>query len=210
MNISDFGSTFRKHAPDHERQFMLTTNQFFYDRPQKVEAQTVIEKEGQFLRTFAGYIPRAESQKGIKMTSALTSEVYKTGIFLCDPKKSQIVIEKDPQQNTRVQRSWLPYVENSIKVVEQNVQKNETLNASNGLKTTNKLANYRANTSQVHSYDIATSLPMGGNPLNSCNFLNFLKLDGVFSLNSKYMEPGTFRRIKTDVTLVRNKPISKK
>jgi len=181
MNITDFGSTFKKHGADHDRMYMLTTYQQSFDRAENPTAQEVIEKDGKKLSSFAGYNIRAENLKGIKMTSTLTGEVFKA--------------EKDPQQNTRVQRSWLPYVENAIKAAEDNIRRNDDANMSSGFKTTDKLANYKANNSQVLPYDIATSLPMG---------------DGVQSVKSKYMEPGTFRKIRTDVTLIRNNPITKK
>jgi hypothetical protein len=181
MNITDFGSTFRKHGPDHERFYMLTTYQQSFDRTENPTAQEVIEKDGKKLTSFAGYNVRPEHLKGIKMTSALTGEVFKS--------------EKDPQQNTRVQRSWLPYVENSIKAAEDNIRKNETANMSSGFKTTDKLANYKQTNSQLLPHDIATSLPLG---------------DGVQSIKSKYMESGAFRKVRTDVTLIRNKPITKR
>jgi len=181
MNITDFGSTFKKHGPDHERHYMLTTYQQSFDRKENPTAEEVIEKDGKRLTSFAGYNLRPENLKGIKMTSALTSEVFKT--------------EKDPQQNTRVQRSWLPYVENSIQAAEENIRKAEETNLATGFKTTEKLANYKATNSQLLPYDIATSLPLG---------------DGVQALKSKYMEPGAFRKIRTDITLIRNKPITKK
>jgi len=182
MNITDFGSTFKRHEPDHERFFNLTTNQQYFDRPRpNLTSDEVIEKDGKRLASFAGYEARPESLKGIRMTSAMTSEVFK--------------IAKDPQQNTRVQRSWLPYVEGAIKAAENNVEKNVTMNTSLGIKNADNLFNYKTNNAQVLSHDIATSLPTA---------------DGVYSLKSRYMEPGSFRRIRTDVTLIRNKPLSKK
>jgi len=181
MNMTDFGSTFKKHNQDHERFYMMTTYQQHFDRVEKTTPQEVVEKDGKRLSSFKGYTGRPDAQKGIKMTSTLTGEVFKQ--------------EQDPQQNTRVQRSWLPYVEGAIKTAEENIKKNDEINATTGFKTTNKLDNYRANNSQVLPYDIATSLPLG---------------DGMFSLNSKFQEPGAFRRITTDVTLIRNKPLTKK
>jgi len=181
MNITDFGSTFRKHGADHERHYMLTTYQQHFDRADNKTAQEVIERDGKKLGSFAGYNIRSENSKGIKMTSTLTGEVFKA--------------EQDPQQNTRVQRSWLPYAENAIQAAENNIRKNDDANMTTGFKTTDRLANYKANNTQVLSYDIATSLPMG---------------DGVQNLKSKYMEPGAFRKIRTDVTLIRNKPLTKK
>lgn len=79
MNITDFGSTFRKHGPDHERFYMLTTYQQSFDRTENPTAQEVIEKDGKKLTSFAGYNVRPEHLKGIKMTSALTGEVFKSG-----------------------------------------------------------------------------------------------------------------------------------
>lgn len=177
MNITDFGSTFKKHGPDHNQNYMLTTYQSSFDRAKKPTSQEVIQNDGILRKSFAGYQPRAEDSKGIKMTSALTSEVFKT--------------EKDPQQNTRVQRAWLPYVENTIKVAEDNIKRNDELNASTGFKSNDKLANYKLNNTQKLGYDIATSLPFG---------------EGAHTLMNKYMEAGAFRSIRTDVTLQRNKP----
>ena len=45
MNITDFGSTFKKHEPDHQRFFNLTTYQQFYDRKENPTAQETIEKD---------------------------------------------------------------------------------------------------------------------------------------------------------------------
>jgi hypothetical protein len=180
-NITDFGSTFKKHHEDHERFFHLTTNQKFYDRPKVITPEEVIEKEGKLLASFGGYEARPDHLKGIQMSTPMISEVFKQ--------------EKDPQQNTRVQRAWLPYVEGAIKAAEENIQKSQTLNSSNGLKATGQLTNYKLNNTQTLNHDIATSLPMG---------------EGAYSLKSKYMEPGSFRRVRTDVTLIRNKAITKR
>jgi len=181
MNVTDFGSTFKTHGPDHQRLFTMTTNQQFYDRPVGQTAQEVIEKDGTKLRTFGGGNSKPENQQGIKMTSPLVGEVYKT--------------QKDPQQNTEVQRSWLPYQEGALKVAENNMMKSQEMNASNNFKATDKLTNYKNNNSQVLSYDIATSLPLE---------------DGMHALKSKYMEPGAFRKVRTDVTIIKNKPLTKK
>jgi len=181
MNITDFGSTFKKHGVDHERFYTMTTYQQHYDRTANPTAQEVIDREGKKLATFAGYNLRPEEDKGIKMTSALTGEVFKT--------------EKDPQQNTTVQRSWLPYVENAIKTAENNMRRSQEINSSTGFKSTDRLANYKSNNAQQLPYDIATSLPLA---------------DGVHTIQSKYMEPGAFRKIRTDVTFIRNKPLTKK
>jgi len=180
-NITDFGSTFKKHPVDHERFFNMTTYQQHYDRTPNPTAEEVIVREGKKLGSFAGYNNRAENQKGIKMTSALTGEVFKT--------------ERDPQQNTLVQRSWLPYVENAIQTADNNMRKSQEINSSTGFKSTDKLANYKLNNAQQLPYDIATSLPLG---------------DGVHAIKSTYMEPGSFRKIRTDVTFIRNKPLTKK
>jgi len=180
-NITNFGSTFKKHPEDHDRFFHLTTNQQYYDRPKVISSQDAIENEGKKLTSFGGYEARPDHLKGIMMSTPMISEVFKQ--------------EKDPQQNTRVQRAWLPYVEGAIKAAEENVEKNQTLNASNGLKSAGQLTNYKLNNAQTLPHDIATSLPMG---------------EGAYSLKSKYKEPGTFRRVRTDVTLIRNKPLTKK
>jgi len=181
QKTSDFGSTFRKHENDHQRFFGLTANNQFYDRSKNQTAEEYIKTAGQRINSFAGGNARTQDQQGIKMNSTLTGEIYKA--------------EKDPQQNTRVQRSWLPYTENAIIVSEQNIQRNQDMNATAGLKTTNRLANYRSNNSQMRETDIATSLPLG---------------DGIESLKSKWMEPGAHRKIRTDITLIRNQPITRK
>jgi len=181
MNITDFGSTFKKHGQEHQRLYSMTTYQQFYDKPQNPTSQDVIEKDALKLRSFAGGNAKPESSQGIKMTSPLVGEVYKT--------------QKDPQQNTEVQRSWLPYIENALRVADSNMRKSQEMNTSNNFKTTDRLTNYKANNSQVLPYDIATSLPVA---------------DGMHALKSKYMEPGAFRKIRTDVTIIKNKALTKK
>jgi len=181
MNITDFGSTFKKHGPEHERFYNMTTYQQHFDRTPQPTAEEVITNDLKKLTSFAGYNSRPDNLKGPKMVSAMTGEVYKT--------------ERDPQQNTLVQRSWLPYVENSIQVAEGNMQKSQQINTSTGFKSTDKLANYKQNNDQTLPYDIATSLPMA---------------DGMHALKNKYMEPGSFRKIRSDVTFTRNKPLTKK
>jgi len=181
MNITDFGSTFKKHGADHQRLFTMTTYQQYFDRPVDKTTEDVIGQDGTKLRSFAGGNSKPENQQGIKMTSPLVGEVYKT--------------QKDPQQNTEVQRSWLPYKENALRVAEDNMAKSQGMNASNNFKATDKLTNYKNNNSQVLPYDIATSLPLE---------------DGMQALKSKYMEPGAFRKVRTDVTIIKNKPLTKK
>jgi hypothetical protein len=180
-NITDFGSTLKTHVPDHERFFALTTYQQHFDRPSKPTADQVNKDDGAKLKSFAGHNVRPEHLQGIKMTSALVGEVYK--------------VEKDPQQNTQVQRSWLPYEEGALKVADENMKKNQTMNATNNIKTAGKMTNYKVNNTQVLPYDIATSLPVE---------------DGMHTLKSKYLEPGSFRRIRSDVTDIKNKPLTKK
>jgi len=181
MNITDFGSTFRKHDVEHQRFHMLTTYQQGFDRYQNPTVQEVIAKEGQKLGTFAGGKAKPDNSQGIKMTSPLVGEVFKT--------------QKDPQQNTLIQRSWLPYVENALSTADDNMRKSTEANLSNGFKSTDKLMNYKANNSQRLPYDIATSLPVG---------------EGEHALKSNYNETGAYRRIRSDVTMIRNKPITKK
>jgi len=181
INISDFGSTLKTHGPDHQRSFSLTTYEKFFDRAEKTTPQKIIKTQGPKLGSFAGYNGRPETQKGIRMTSALTGEVFKT--------------DKDPQQNTRIQRAWLPYAENSIEAAEKNIKKSENLNTSFGFHKADKMTNYRANNSQVLPHDISTSLAMG---------------EGVYSLKGQSKEPGAYRKIRSDVTMSRNNPITKK
>ena len=180
-NITDFGSTFKKHGPDHERLFNMTTYQQYHDRPVEQTVQDVIEKDGAKLTSYAGGYARPEHLQGIKMTSPLVGEVYKT--------------QRDPQQNTVVQRSWLPYSENALNVADDNIKKTQDLNVSNGFKTKEQLTNYKLTNTQRLPHDIATSLPME---------------DGMYTLKSKYMGNGSFRRVGTDVTMIRNKPLTKK
>jgi len=68
-------------------------------------------------------------------------------------------------------------------------------NSSMGLKTTDHLTNYRKNMQQTLPHDIATSLPLD---------------DGLHSIHNKYLEPGSFRHIRSDVTTIRNKPLTKR
>ena len=79
MSVTDFGSTFKKHNQDHNRFHMLTSYQKDFDRASNPTAQEVIEKQGQKVKSFAGYEQRPQHLMGIKMTSPLTSEVFKTG-----------------------------------------------------------------------------------------------------------------------------------
>jgi hypothetical protein len=181
MSMTNFGSTFKKHEPEHDRFHMMTSYQAHFDRQEKPTPQEVIEKDGKRVTSFKGATHRPEDQKGIKMTSTLTGETFRTQL--------------DPQNNTRVQRSWLPYVEGAIQAAESNLRKNEDINASTGFRNTDKMSNYRANNSQALPYDIATSLPLG---------------EGEQSLKSKYHEPGAFRKIRSDITMIRNNPITKK
>jgi len=181
MSMSDFGSTFKKHNLDHQRFFNMTTHHEAFDRPTKQTPQEFTQTQLEKLNRFGGKNPRPYEQTGIKMTSALTGEQYKN--------------QKDPQQNTKIQRSWLPYKENALEAAENNIKQNTMRNTSLGLKTTETLANYRTNLTQTLPYDIATSLPME---------------DGVYALKSKYMEPGAFRKIRSDVTMIRNNPLTKK
>ena len=69
-------------------------------------------------------------------------------------------IEKDPQQNTRIQRTWLPYNETALDTVERNIYSNNLMNTQMGIKTDKRFDNYRQNVSQKLPYDIATSLPL--------------------------------------------------
>jgi len=179
-NLSDFGSTLKQHGPDHGRTYNLTTYQQFHGRNSVPTSQDVAQIDGKKMATGAGFNIRPETAKGIKMTSPLTGEVFKQ--------------EPDPQQNTRIQRAWLPYVEGAVKAAEEGLQKTSTLDQSQGVKT-GKLENYRAANTQVLNWDIATSLPMS---------------DGVHTLRDKFEKPGANRRIRTDVTLIRNNPITKK
>eukprot|EP01016_Furgasonia_blochmanni_P004704 TRINITY_DN11816_c0_g1_i1.p1 TRINITY_DN11816_c0_g1~~TRINITY_DN11816_c0_g1_i1.p1 ORF type:complete len:350 (-),score=30.12 TRINITY_DN11816_c0_g1_i1:166-1215(-) len=92
--------------------------------------------------------------------------------------------KSEPKENTSVQRSWLPFKDKAILVAEDNLKRTQATST-----------NYKAATNQKLAYDIATSLPLE---------------DGEYTLKSKYNNPGAFRHIRTDVTLIRNKPITKK
>ena len=151
----------KTHGPDHQRSFSLTTYEKFFDRAEKTTPQKIIKTQGPKLGSFAGYNGRPETQKGIRMTSALTGEVFKTGKEK-RVRKIWFFLDKDPQQNTRIQRAWLPYAENSIEAAEKNIKKSENLNTSFGFHKADKMTNYRANNSQVLPHDISTSLAMGG------------------------------------------------
>ncbi|CAD8142045.1 unnamed protein product [Paramecium octaurelia] len=88
----------------------------------------------------------------------------------------------DPKENTEVQRQWVHCGDSGLKTAQNNLR-------------SSSIQNYKKTAYQVHPYDIATSLPMG---------------DGVYTLHSKYTDPGQFRHIRSDVTRIMNKPITRK
>lgn len=181
MHTTDFGSTFKTHPGDHNRFFAMTAYQAAFDRPYKPGPQEFAQTQKAKLDKEAGTHVRPMDQTGIKMVSVLTGELHKAS--------------NDPQNNTRMQRSWLPYKENALEQAEGNITKNTMRNSSMGLKTDNNLANYRQNMTQTLPYDIATSLPLD---------------HGEYDIKSKWLQPGSFRHIRSDVTDVRNKPLTKK
>jgi hypothetical protein len=181
MHVTDFGSTFKTHPNDHNRFFAMTAYQSAFDKPYKQGASEYAQTQGTILAREAGTHVRPMDQTGIKMVSVLTGELHKTS--------------NDPQNNTRMQRSWLPYKENALEQAEGNITKNTMRNSSMGMKTGNQLANYKTNMAQTLPYDIATSLPMDR---------------GEYDIKSKWLAPGSFRHIRSDVTDVRNKPLTKK
>lgn len=181
MNNSDFGSTLKKHDREHERTYMITTNHDAFSRPLKQTASEIIKKHAESTLKPAGYITPLERFSGAALRSSLTGETLRTSF--------------DPQHNTRVQRSWLPAKDKAIDVAEMNVAKNVEINTTGGKTSGDPMENYRRNMTQKKDWDIATSLPMG---------------DGQYNLQDKFWDAGTFRKIRTDVTLTRNKPITKK
>jgi len=102
---------------------------------------------------------------------------------------------QDPQKSTIAQRAWLPLMPADLKVVEKNLELNKTMNESMGFKRAGLLTNYKKNTSQILPYDIASSLPLA---------------EGMYALESKYLEPGAFRKSGTDVTRIPNFPFIRK
>ena len=79
MNMTDFGSTLKKHNDDHQRLYSMTTYQQQYDRTANPTAEEVIDRDGKRLSSYAGYNAKPEHLKGIKMTSTLTGEIFKAG-----------------------------------------------------------------------------------------------------------------------------------
>jgi hypothetical protein len=71
-----------------------------------------------------------------------------------------INVDADPQNNTRIQRSWLPGGDRSVDVAERNMKLNLDFNASRGSFDGDAMKDYRRNLSQTKPYDIATSLPL--------------------------------------------------
>ncbi|KAL4432987.1 hypothetical protein ABPG74_005360 [Tetrahymena malaccensis] len=180
-NVSDFGSTFKKFPETHEKFFGMTTYQQSFSRPLKETAQQIIAQSEKKINHFAGTNERPVHQQSTKMTSVLTAEKYKN--------------EQEPKDNTSIQRSWLPYKDKALQVAQNNLIKNETLNQTKGFTPFNPLITYKNNLSQVQQHDIATSLPIGS---------------GEHSDQKRTNQPGEFRHVRTDVTLIRNKPVTKR
>lgn len=88
------------------------------------------------------------------------------------------------------QRNWIPNHDKAVKVANYNLVYNQRVNKKAGVpKRFIKMGNFRKNTSQKPEFDNANSIPIG---------------NGVYSMMDKYMGNGNFRRMRTDVTLIRN------
>jgi len=72
---------------------------------------------------------------------------------------------------------------------------NTMKNTSEGFKSSDPYAGYRKNLQQTLPHDIATSLPLD---------------DGMQFIHNKFLAPGSFRHIRSDVTQLRNKPLTKR
>lgn len=185
MENSDFGSTLKKHDREHDRLYTMTNYQDAFSRPKPETAHDIINKHeaGGRAQKPAGWTKNQPKLEGIAMTSVLTGEKYREGY--------------DPQHNTEVQRAWLPAKDKALYVAKNNLSTNDNINKTRGLSASNfdRLKGYRENMSQVNDYDNATSLPMA---------------TGAYDIQNKHWGPGNFRHIRTDVTIVKNKPLTKK
>jgi len=181
QSATDFGSTFRKHEEMHQKFLGKTSYHDAYSRPLKDNAQETIQRFYETQNKYSGGNERPIERQGPKMTSVLTGEKFKN--------------LPEPKDNTGVQRSWLPYPDRGLDVALQNLQTNETVNTITGFKPLNPLQTYRQNNAQILPYDIATSLPLQ---------------EGEYPMRPKYTNPGQYRHVRTDVTLIRNQPLTKK
>jgi hypothetical protein len=87
----------------------------------------------------------------------------------------------DPQEKTDVQRTWLYSSDPAVAAL------NKRPDGPNGPPTNLKAL--------VLPYDNQTSLPMG---------------EGMQAMHPKSGEPGFYRRIRTDITIIKNNVITRK
>ena len=115
-----FGSTLPQHAAQHDRRYFSTENRNFYGQP---DAQG--QKPSPADLKMAGTNVRPFELQGTKIISNLVGEIYSK--------------QYDPQEQTDVQRSWLPQQDAAIRaVIAGNSRKN-----------------------QVNFFDNQNSLPLG-------------------------------------------------
>ncbi|KRX02786.1 hypothetical protein PPERSA_02276 [Pseudocohnilembus persalinus] len=180
-NVTDFGSTFQRHKETHDKFYGITQYQHTHSRPIQSTAQQVIENYEKNKDKFSGANERPVEKQSIKSISALTGEKFKN--------------EQEPKDNTAIQRSWLPYQDKALNAADNNLKNNQTVNSKSGFTPQDPMQTYKQNNQQTLPYDIATSLPLGS---------------GAHSQHPLYMNPGAHRHIRTEITNIRNKPLTKK
>ena len=98
--------------------------------------------------------------------------------------------QPDPKDDTQVQRNWIPNHDKAIRVAKFNIGYNTALNSKTFSGENTRMGNYRQNISQKLKYDIATSINIG---------------NGVYQMRERFQGPGQHRKIRTDVTMIKNK-----
>ena len=178
MNCSDFGSTLKKHHPDHGKFFGLSTYASAFQDQKNPDAKRDFEKELKIRQMSAGGNPRAETREGIYSSSILIGEQYRDF--------------PDPQYNTQVQRSWVYGVENSMVIADKRA--NAVLDKMKKPCTADALmARYKREYRGLKGADTHMSLPLEN---GERNFMP--KLD----------QPGAYRHMTTDVTKIANKSMN--
>jgi len=128
-----------------------------------------------------------EKIAGLKMSTFLVGEPYRDFA--------------DPQYNSHVQRTWVYGKEKSLEVAENNL--NNTISKMGGRGTQNAImSNLRKSTlPRFRVGDGPNTLPIESRFTN-----NFL--DGEHQFFPKFSHNGAYRKKQSDVTRVRNNPIT--
>lgn len=145
---------------------LLHTNHISIDQQSRL-LRKLLERTARKWKPYLDGISREpKSRLALRSSEVLSARSTKivsdSSLFEWGSFNYSLSIERDPQQNTRIQRAWLPYNETALDVVEHNIQTNQMMNTQQGIKTQERFSNYRQNVTQKLPYDIATSLPLGG------------------------------------------------